>query len=73
MRRKQHEQEMSRWMSISADERHQYEPPIQPLKLVIMSATMRVNDFTNPVLFSRPPPIVKVLAIVYVWKIKYML
>lgn len=32
-----------------------------PLKLVIMSATLRVEDFTeNRVLFPVPPPVVKV-------------
>lgn len=32
-----------------------------PLKLVIMSATLRVEDFTeNTRLFKTPPPIVKV-------------
>ncbi|XP_037600207.1 probable ATP-dependent RNA helicase DHX37 isoform X2 [Cebus imitator] len=32
-----------------------------PLKLLIMSATLRVEDFTqNPRLFARPPPVIKV-------------
>nr|XP_004611192.1 unnamed protein product [Sorex araneus] len=32
-----------------------------PLKLVIMSATLRVEDFTqNPRLFAQPPPVIKV-------------
>ncbi|XP_013775733.2 probable ATP-dependent RNA helicase DHX37 [Limulus polyphemus] len=32
-----------------------------PLKLVIMSATLRVEDFTeNPRLFKKPPPVIKV-------------
>eukprot|EP00834_Sanchytrium_tribonematis_P005757 NODE_370_length_8652_cov_0.611715.p1 type:complete len:1056 gc:universal NODE_370_length_8652_cov_0.611715:8242-5075(-) len=35
----------------------------KPLKLIIMSATMRVNDFTeNSKLFSKPPPVVDVPA-----------
>lgn len=36
----------------------------RPLKLLIMSATLRVEDFTSPTLFkySKPPPIVKVEA-----------
>lgn len=34
--------------------------PIEPLKLVIMSATLRVSDFTeNRQLFPRPPPLLK--------------
>ncbi|EHH66832.1 hypothetical protein EGM_03889 [Macaca fascicularis] len=32
-----------------------------PLKLLIMSATLRVEDFTqNPRLFAKPPPVIKV-------------
>jgi HrpA-like RNA helicase len=60
MRRKQHELELAQWLSIPIEERSQYDPPIQPLKLIIMSATMRVNDFKNPRLFPRPPPVIKV-------------
>jgi hypothetical protein len=41
-------------------ERQNYAEPIKPLKLVIMSATMRVGDFRNPRLFPSPPPIIKV-------------
>ncbi|KAI8912419.1 putative ATP-dependent RNA helicase [Gorgonomyces haynaldii] len=34
---------------------------VKPLKLVIMSATLRVDDFVaNPVLFSEKPPVVQV-------------
>lgn len=33
-----------------------------PLKLLIMSATLRVEDFTqNQRLFAQPPPVIKVL------------
>jgi ATP-dependent RNA helicase DHX37/DHR1 len=36
---------------------------VKPLKLVIMSATLRVSDFAgNPKLFSPPPPVVTVKA-----------
>lgn len=36
---------------------------VRPLKLMIMSATLRVNDFVkNPVLFSTPPPVVHIKA-----------
>lgn len=32
-----------------------------PMKLLIMSATLRVEDFTdNPKLFTTPPPVIKV-------------
>ena len=37
--------------------------PIKPLKLVIMSATLRINDFLNTRLFPHPtpfPPVIKV-------------
>ena len=60
LRRKQHELELQQWLAIPEADRSQYEPPIQPLKLVIMSATMRVNDFKNPKLFATVPPVVKV-------------
>ena len=32
------------------------------LKLVIMSATLKVTDFQNPILFTPPPPIIHVHA-----------
>ena len=38
-------------------------PPVQPLKFVIMSATMRVSDFRdNTVLFPKAPPLLNVEA-----------
>lgn len=38
-------------------------PAINPLKLVIMSATLRVEDFTsNSKMFPSPPPVVQVPA-----------
>jgi ATP-dependent RNA helicase DHX37/DHR1 len=37
--------------------------PPQPLRLVIMSATLRVSDFVeNTTLFSTPPPVIKIPA-----------
>jgi ATP-dependent RNA helicase DHX37/DHR1 len=37
--------------------------PLPPLKLIIMSATLRIEDFTaNAALFARPPPVVRVEA-----------
>lgn len=39
----------------------QEDPTVKPLKLVIMSATLRVDDMTqNQALFSLPPPVVEV-------------
>ena len=35
---------------------------VTPLKLVIMSATLRVHDFTKPGLFAVPPPVIQVEA-----------
>ena len=61
LRRAQSIEESARWKKIPISDRHLFEEPIQPLKLVIMSATMRVEDFRNPRLFPSPPPIIKVL------------
>lgn len=49
---------------LSPDEQDaQVEKPIQPLKLVVMSATLRVEDFTqNTRLFPTPPPVLRVNA-----------
>ncbi|KAI5803999.1 P-loop containing nucleoside triphosphate hydrolase protein [Peziza echinospora] len=42
------------------EEMHKENPDIKPLKLIIMSATLRVSDFTeNKALFSTPPPLLK--------------
>ncbi|PON24509.1 hypothetical protein TGAM01_v206440 [Trichoderma gamsii] len=39
----------------------QEDPTIKPLKLIIMSATLRIEDMTmNPTLFPTPPPVVEV-------------
>lgn len=36
-------------------------PTAKPLKLIIMSATLRIEDFTeNRKLFATPPPVIKV-------------
>ncbi|GLC69391.1 hypothetical protein PLESTF_000824800 [Pleodorina starrii] len=38
-------------------------PPVHPLKLIIMSATLRTSDFTeNKRLFTSPPPVINVPA-----------
>lgn len=40
---------------------HEKDPKNKPLKLIIMSATLRVSDFSeNSTLFKTPPPIIKV-------------
>lgn len=37
------------------------DPKVKPLKLVIMSATLRIEDLTmNPTLFATPPPVLEV-------------
>ncbi|KAL4722726.1 putative ATP-dependent RNA helicase DHR1, partial [Fusarium chlamydosporum] len=37
------------------------DPTIKPLKLIIMSATLRIEDMTmNPTLFATPPPVLEV-------------
>jgi ATP-dependent RNA helicase DHX37/DHR1 len=42
------------------DEMALEDPSIKPLKLIIMSATLRVTDFTeNTTLFSTPPPVLQ--------------
>jgi len=62
LRKTHHEQEMKLWSKLSNEAKAAYRPPLQPLKLIIMSATLRVEDFTNPVLFPSPPPVIKVEA-----------
>ncbi|KAK7430347.1 putative ATP-dependent RNA helicase DHR1 [Neonectria magnoliae] len=37
------------------------DPKVKPLKLIIMSATLRIEDLTmNPTLFATPPPVLEV-------------
>ena len=48
------------WESLSPEDRAGYASPLSPLKLVIMSATLRVADFQGPELFDHPPPVIKV-------------
>lgn len=62
LRRAQAAVEQQKYDSLPAAEREHYALPLQPLKLIIMSATMRVNDFQNPRLFPTAlPPIIKVM------------
>lgn len=67
LRRAQALAESEKWSKIPAHERDQYAEPLKPLKLVIMSATMRVDDFQNPRLFPAPPPIIKVMWCSAMW------
>ncbi|GMF43245.1 unnamed protein product [Phytophthora fragariaefolia] len=54
-------EEEEAYQLLSDDEKKTAEKPIKPLKLVIMSATLRVEDFTqNHRLFPTPPPVLRV-------------
>lgn len=51
---------LSRVIKLRADLAKE-DPSVKPLKLVIMSATLRIEDLTmNPVLFPTPPPVIEV-------------
>lgn len=51
---------LSRVVKLRA-ELSQEDPTVKPLKLVIMSATLRIEDMTqNPTLFKTPPPVLEV-------------
>ncbi|KAL1881927.1 putative ATP-dependent RNA helicase DHR1 [Diaporthe australafricana] len=51
---------LSRVVKLRA-ELSQEDPKIKPLKLIIMSATLRIEDMTqNPKLFKTPPPVLEV-------------
>ena len=51
---------LSRVIKLRADLARE-DPSVTPLKLIIMSATLRIGDLTdNPVLFPVPPPVVEV-------------
>ncbi|KAG2771712.1 putative ATP-dependent RNA helicase [Phytophthora cactorum] len=54
-------EEEEAYQSLSEEEKETADKPIKPLKLVIMSATLRVEDFTqNQRLFPNPPPVLRV-------------
>lgn len=56
-------EEQQRYDALSEEEKKAAKPPLKPLKLIIMSATLRVEDFTaNQRLFPRPPPVLRVEA-----------
>ena len=61
LRKAQAEEEQRLWSELAPEQRLEHTPPIRPLKLVIMSATLRVSDFQNPVLFPSPPPVIQVV------------
>jgi hypothetical protein len=62
LRRAQSNKEWKKWRKLSEEEREGYAPPLDPLKLIIMSATLRVADFQSSRLFSVPPPVIQVEA-----------
>jgi HrpA-like RNA helicase len=63
LRRELSDKETKIWSSMSVEDKLNYEEPIAPLKLIIMSATLRIDDFKNPVLFpSISPPVITVEA-----------
>jgi ATP-dependent RNA helicase DHX37/DHR1 len=50
-----------RWREHTENETATGAPVVRPLRIVIMSATLRVSDFTaNPTLFPTPPPIIHI-------------
>jgi HrpA-like RNA helicase len=54
-------EEHRKFATLTEEEKTRYNPPITPLKLVIMSATIRVEDFQNPILFPTVlPPVIQV-------------
>jgi hypothetical protein len=63
LRRAQAALEQQRYAALSEEQRASYAAPLQPLKLVIMSATMRVGDFQSATLFPAGlPPVIQVEA-----------
>lgn len=63
IRKRQSIEETLRYNQLSNEDQEKYDKPIQPIKLIIMSATLRVSDFQNRALFPiRLPPVVTVEA-----------
>ena len=61
IRKQQSIDEIAVWETLSDDERMPYATPILPLKIVIMSATLRITDFQNTTLFPvKIPPVIQV-------------
>lgn len=55
-----YDEEKKLWSTMSSSARQEYQEPLPPLKLVIMSATLRVEDFCASNLFSPLPPVINV-------------
>jgi len=54
-------EEEERYDQLPEAEKSKAKPPIKPLRLIIMSATLRVEDFTlNTKMFPKPPPVIRV-------------
>jgi ATP-dependent RNA helicase DHX37/DHR1 len=63
VRRLQAAREQAAYDALPLLGREAYMLPLRPLKLVIMSATLRIEDFLNERLFPPPtrfPPVIKV-------------
>ena len=45
LRKRVCEEETREWNKLSEEEKSHFQPPLSPLKVVIMSATLRVDDF----------------------------
>lgn len=60
LRKQVAEEEQRVYNSLPPNERHLYQPPLAPLKVVIMSATLRVSDFQDARLFNPIPPVIQV-------------
>eukprot|EP00903_Cladosiphon_okamuranus_P006361 g6231.t1 len=59
LRKRVAEEEQRSWDMLAEERKKEAKQPLRPLKLVIMSATLRVTDFTeNPRLFPAPPPVI---------------
>jgi ATP-dependent RNA helicase DHX37/DHR1 len=60
LRRSQSIAEKEKWNSLSKSAQEKYDLPLEPLKLIIMSATLRVEEFLTPKLFNPIPSVIKV-------------
>jgi ATP-dependent RNA helicase DHX37/DHR1 len=61
LRRRQSAKELEIWNQLSDEKKAEYQPPIQPIKVIIMSATLTISDFQNNVLFpNKLPPVIRV-------------
>ncbi|CAM9989730.1 unnamed protein product [Ectocarpus fasciculatus] len=59
LRKQVADEEQRAWNMLGEDSKKEAKLPLRPLKLVIMSATLRVTDFTeNKALFPVPPPVI---------------